>query len=369
MSTPSSPGSSVPRYLQLFLVQEGEGTLLLWLKEGFLSLLIIALFWGLSLVVKYVLTVWGPRFTAVTKTDLDDRILRRITPPVSLLVLTAGLFLAVRALPLPERVHPVAAGLLFIVNIIICTNIAYRSLHELLQWYAGRMAEIGDAGVDRQLAPLAEKLGTLFLVVTALMVTLKHFNYDILSFVTALGIGSLAIGMAAKDTLAQVISGFTLMLDRPFRIGDRIQLAGGQIGDVADIGLRSTKIRTLDNMLLVIPNSDLCNTMVVNQAYPDFRVRGRIDVGVGYGSDVEQVKQLLVDAAREVIEVLDDPTPDSYFGSFGESSLNMTLFFWVAEYAKLFSVTDQVNSLIIKRFREHGVEIPFPIRTVITKKD
>ncbi len=357
------------RFFNLFLVQEGESTLLLWLKEGLLALLIIALFWVLSQVVKYILTVWGPRFTAVTKTDLDDRVLSRITPPVSLLVLTAGLFLAVRVLPLPDKVTPVAVGFLFIVNIVICTNIAYRSLHELLEWYAGRMAEVGHEGVDRQLAPLAEKLGTLFLIITALMITLKHFNYDILSFVTALGIGSLAIGMAAKDTLAQVISGFTLILDRPFRIGDRIQLAGGQIGDVADIGLRSTRIKTLDNMLLVIPNSDLCNTMVVNQAFPDFRIRGRINVGVGYGSDVEQVKQLLVEAAREVEEVLDDPPPDSYFASFGESSLSMTLFFWVAEYAELFSVTDQVNSLIIKRFRERGVEIPFPIRTVIMEKD
>jgi MscS family membrane protein len=359
----------VPRYLELFLVREGDGVILFWLKEGLLALLIFLLFWWLSLVVRYLLTTWGPRITSFTKSDLDDRILAKITPPLSLLVLTAGLFLAVRALPLPAKVHLVAAGTLFIVNIFILTNIGYRSLHELLEWYATRMAEQGREGLDRQLVPLAEKLGTLFLIVTALMITLKHFNYDILSFVTALGIGSLAIGMAAKDTMAHVISGFTLMLDRPFRIGDRIQLAGGQTGDVADIGLRSTKIKTLDNMLLVIPNSDLCNTMVINQAFPDFRVRGKITVGVGYESDVELVKQLLTKIARDVAGVLEDPAPESYFSSFGESALTMTLFFWVAEYAKLFSVTDQVNSLIIKRFREQGVEIPYPTRTVIMEKD
>jgi len=351
------------------MAREGEGALLYWLKESLLALLIVALFWGLSLVVKYILTHWGPRFTAFTRTDLDDRILVKITPPVSLLVLFAGLFLAVRSLPLPAKVHVVAAGALFIVNVFILTNIGYRSLRELLEWYGARMAEQGREGLDRQLLPLAEKIGTLFLVITALMITLRHFSYDILSFVTALGIGSLAIGMAAKDTLAHVISGFTLMVDRPFRIGDRIQLAGGQLGDVADIGLRSTKIRTLDNMLLVIPNSDLCNTMVVNQAFPDFRVRGRINVGVGYGSDVEQVKRVLIETAREAEEVLQEPAPESYFVSFGDHALNMTLFFWVAEYAKLFSVTDKVNSLIIRRFRENGIEIPFPIRTLIMEKD
>ncbi len=343
--------------------------ILFWLKEGLLALLIIALFWGLSLAVRYLLTTWGPRFTAITRTDLDDRILSRITPPVSLLIFFAGLFLAVRALPLPEKVHLVAAGTLFIANVIILTNIGYRSLHELLEWYATRMAERGNEGLDRQLAPLVEKLGTLFLIITSLMITLKHFNFDILSFVTALGIGSLAIGMAAKDTLAQVISGFTLMLDRPFRIGDRIQLTGGQVGDVADIGLRSTRIRTLDNMLLVIPNSDLCNAMVTNHSFPDFRVRGRINIGVGYESDVEVVKQLLLEIAREVNAVLADPGPEAYFVSFGENALNMTLFFWVAEYTKLLSVTDQVNSLIISRFRERKIEIPFPIRMMIMKKD
>ena len=355
----------MPNLLDLFLSGEGDGVLVYWLKECLLALLIVALFWGLSLLVRYLLSHWGPKFASFTRTDLDDRLLAKVTPPASLLVLTAGLFLAVRTLPIPDRAHVVAAGTLFVVNIFILTNIGYRALHELLEWYTARLAEQGREGLDRQLLPLAEKLGTLFLIVTALMITLRHFNYDILSFVTALGIGSLAIGMAAKDTLAHVISGFTLMLDRPFRIGDRIQLAGGQVGDVADIGLRSTKIRTLDNMLLVIPNSDLCNTTVVNQAYPDVRVRGRINVGVAYGSDVERVKRVLLETAREVDGVLDEPGPESYFVSFGESALAMTLFFWVAEYGQLFGVTDQVNSRIIRRFREEGIQIPFPTRTVI----
>jgi small-conductance mechanosensitive channel len=161
-----------------------------------------------------------------------------------------------------------------------------------------------------------------------------------------------------------MISGFTIMIDRPFRIGDRIQLVGGQIGDVADIGLRSTKIKTLDNQLLVIPNSDLCNTMLTNQAFPNSRVKGRINIGVAYGSDVDQVKALLVATAGEVADVLADPVPEAYFVSFGDSALNMALFFWVEEYGTLFAVTDRINSLILKRFAEHSIEIPFPTRTV-----
>jgi small-conductance mechanosensitive channel len=161
-----------------------------------------------------------------------------------------------------------------------------------------------------------------------------------------------------------MVSGFTIMLDRPFRIGDRIQLVGGQIGDVTDIGLRSTKIKTLDNQLLIIPNSDLCNTMLTNQAFPDSRVKGRVNIGVAYGSDVDQVKQVLLDVAGEVAEVLTTPAPEAYFVSFGESALNMALFFWVEEYSTLFAITDKINTLIIKRFSEFSIEIPFPTRTV-----
>jgi MscS family membrane protein len=359
----------VNNLLDYFRVQETDTVYLSWAKHLLVAVLIFAAFWLLARLVRWFLTTWGPRLTAFTATDLDDRILRQITPPASLLVSFAGLYLAVKSLPLPERVHLIAAGALFIANMIILTNIAYRAGHELLQWYADRLADRDRRGLDRQLLPLLEKVGTIFLIATALIITLKHFNYDILSLVTALGIGSLAIGMAAKDTLAHVISGFTLMLDRPFRIGDRIQLTSGQFGDVVDIGLRSTKIKTVDNTLLIIPNSDLCNTTVINQAFPDFRSKGKITLGVAYGSDVEQVKRLLVETALEIPEVLREPAPEAFFTAFGDSALHMALFFWVDNYTQVFPVTDLINSRLITRLAAEGICIPFPTHTVFMHKE
>ena len=135
-----------------------------------------------------------------------------------------------------------------------------------------------------------------------------------------------------------------------------------------DIGLRSTKIKTLDNQQLIIPNSDLCNTILTNQAFPDVRAKGRINIGVGYGSDVERVKEILVATALEIEAVLTEPAPEAYFVSFGDSALNMSLFFWVQEYSQLFGATDRINTLIIRRFRENAIEIPFPTRTVLMEK-
>ena len=355
--------------LNFMALEASDDLLLYWLKEILIAVVVFALFYGLAHLLRHILINWGPRFTSFTKTDLDDRILLRVTPPASFLVICAGLYYAVQSLPLPDKAHLFASGLLFIIIVVVLTNIAYRVTDELLNWYASRLSGQGSNGLNRQLIPLVEKLISIFLIGTALIITLKHFNYDILSLVTALGIGSLAIGMAAKDTLANMISGFTLMIDRPFRIGDRIQLTGGQLGDVVDIGLRSTKIKTMDNTFLIIPNSELCNTILINMAFPDERAKGRINVGVAYGSDVETVKKLLVDTAMEVPDVLRDPQPEGYFVSFGDSALNMTLFFWVENYTKVFSVTDRINGLIVKRFQENGINIPYPTRTVLVEKD
>ena len=354
--------------LGLIQSQESDSSLLFWAKEILGALLILALFWVLSHLVIMVLNKWGRRLTSFTATDLDDRVLQRVIPYVSRLFVVMGFYMAIRSLPLHEKLVMIISGLIYIILVVIICNLIYHILGELLKWYIAGQQDTAGAVMSRQMVPVAEKIVSLFLMGAALIVVLKHFNYDIFSLVTALGIGSLAIGMAAKDTLAHMISGFTIMLDRPFRIGDRIQLVGGQIGDVADIGLRSSKIKTPDNQLLIIPNSDLCNTMLTNQAFPNSRAKGRINVGVAYGSDVDQVKQLLVATAAEVDDVLADPPPEAYFVSFGDSALNMALFFWVEEYSTLFAVTDKINSLILKRFGDNSIEIPFPTRTVKMQK-
>ncbi len=357
------------KIIDFYRIQADDNLLMFWMKEILISLAIIGVFWGLSLILQYLLVKVAPRFTAYTGTDLGDRVLKRITPPASLLVLFAGLYIAVHSLPLPDKAQLATSGIIFVINIVIFTNIAFRMINEFLSWYGTRVMERTGGGPDRQILPLIEKVFVIFLVCSALIVILKHFDYDILSLVTALGIGSLAIGLAAKDTLANMISGFTLMIDRPFRIGDRIQLASGQWGDVVDIGLRSTRMQTADNTLLIIPNSDLCNSTVINMAFPDIKGKGRVNVGVAHGSDVSVVKSLLVDIALELPDVLRDPPPEAFFITLGDSALNISLFFWVDDYNKVFATTDRLNTMIITRFRAAGIEIPYPTRTVLLEKE
>jgi len=355
--------------LQNFLhPQETDGVLLVWAKELLGALLILTFFWLMAQLVCWLLNKWGRKLTSLTKTDLDDRLLQKVVPHVSRLLTMLGIYLALLSLPLHEKMVLVCSGILFIILVIIVFNLIYHALDELMQWYIADMQNGGGALISQQALPIAEKLTVLFLMGAALIVILRHFNYDIFSLVTALGIGSLAIGMAAKDTLAHMISGFTLMLDRPFHIGDRIKLANGQVGDVIDIGLRSTKIQGLDSTIIIIPNSDLCNSALINMVRPTTVTQGRITLGVGYDSDVDRVKELLVEIARENSDVLEDPAPLALFTSFGDHALQMLLLFWVSDPNIAGTVTDQINCTIIRRFRENGIEIPFPTRTVIMEK-
>lgn len=354
---------------QLLRTRENDGALLMWAKEILGALLILAFFWMLAQVAGMFLNRWGRRIASFTATDLDDRLLQRVIPHVSRLLIMLGLYLAIRSLPLHEKTVVVFSGLLFIALVVVLFNLIYHALDELLKWYVSGRQDGSGAMLSRQMVPILEKIVTLLMMATALIIILKHFGYDIYSLVTALGIGSLAIGMAAKDTLAHMISGFTLMLDRPFQIGDRIKLANGLVGDVIDIGLRSTKIQGLDTTVTIIPNSDLCNSALINMVRPTMVTQGKVSVGVGYGSDVERVKKLLVEIATGNGEVVDEPKPSALFASFGECALNMQLFFWVGDPGRIAAVTDQINCAIIRCFREENIDIPYPTRTVIMEKE
>lgn len=353
----------------MFEPRISDAFLQFWAKHLLDALLIIALFWLLSELARIVLNRSGRLLARLTKTELNDRILKRAIPSITLMLNVFGLYLAIRSLPLPEKFVTILSGLLYISLVFILFNLVYRSFGELLKWYVDGRGDTGDTNLSRHMLPLVEKLAMLFLMSAGLIIVLKHFNYDIFSLVTALGIGSLAIGMAAKDTLAHMISGFTLMLDRPFDIGDRIKLTNGQVGDVIDIGLRSTKIQGLDTTVMIIPNSDLCNSTVINLVRPTTVTQGKINIGVGYGSDIDSVKQLLLALADSNEEVEKTPAPEVLFTSFGDFALNMQFIFWVKDPTRVGKVTDQLNCSILRCFRENNIEIPYPTRTVIMEKE
>ncbi|NIA06826.1 MAG: mechanosensitive ion channel [Actinobacteria bacterium] len=257
-----------------------------------------------------------------------------------------------------------AQNVLFAGLVIGSCLLAAQFLGGFFQWYRLTIAQRTKTTLDDEFIPLFSKLSKIVIFFVGAMIILQKFQVNITGFIATAGVASLAVALAAKDTLANMISGFLIMVDRPFRINDRIELPDGKIGDVQEIGLRCTKILTYDNTLLVVPNSDISAARVVNHGYPNANVKLRLKIGVAYGTDMERVKDILVDIARRNPRVMDDPAPAAYFMAFGDSSLDAMLIAWVADYRDRFSITDEINLVIQKRFSEAGIEIPFPQRDV-----
>lgn len=305
------------------------------------------------------------RAASRTASTLDDRLVAALRRPVTYALFLAGAYLSLHRLPLEADWFFRLDRALFALGTLLMAVALSRSYDILLDWYTHESERGRHSALKGEFGPLVSKLGKLFIVLLLLTVGLKHFGVDVDSLVVSLGVGSLALGMAAKDTLANMIAGFTLLLDRPFVVGDRIRLASGETGDVLAIGMRATRLKTQDETLLVMPNAVLVGERVINLSRPDRRATTRLDLGVAYGSDLRQVKRLMVESALASEWTDSQRPPQAYLTRFADYAIQLQLVFWVKDYAEQQRATSDVYEELYGRLVTAGVEIPLPVRRVI----
>jgi small-conductance mechanosensitive channel len=323
----------------------------------------------IALLVRVVLRVIAHRVARRTKTEIDDIVIEAVSKPLFYLVLVGGLEILIRYLAraFPEvtaEVFVFLHGIKFSLGAVVAGWLIVRLANGSIRWYGHHIAEKTETKIDEEFIPIVDRIVKLVVFVLVLMSILSHFQVDIKGLVAVLGVGSLAIALAAQDTLANMIAGFILMLDRPFRVGDRIALPDGRRVDVHEIGLRSTKFLTFDNTLIIIPNAELSKMTINNISYPAPRLRVRVDVGVAYGSDVDKVKGLLVEAATGHPAILADPAPNAHLVTMGESAINFSLFAHVAKYHDEWTAGNEIRERVLKIFEREKIEIPYPHRTI-----
>ena len=195
------------------------------------------------------------------------------------------------------------------------------------------------------------------------------FSVDLTSLAVILGFLSVGIGFGLQYAAADIASGFILLFERPIRIGDWLALEGGVEGRVEKISLRATVVVTNENMAVILPNSKLVQNKFVNYSYGTQNVRLNIPIGVAYGSDLEKVSTALLEAARSVKEVLNDPAPGVHFHDFGDSALNLQIRVWINEPRNHTTIRSKVNFAIDQTFRKYNIEIPFPQRDIHLRSD
>lgn len=338
------------------------------LAEALVSLAILL---GSYLAARFLSFVFGKvlaHAAARTATTLDDRLIAALERPLTYALFLVGASVAVERLPVPERWTGRLDSILFVFGVLLVTLALVRGYGILLEWYATESRHAAAEGAAREFGPLFSKVGKLFIALLAVIAILQRFNVNVASLVVSLGVGSLAVGLAAQDTLANMFAGFTLMLDRPFRIGDRIQLASGELGDVEAIGIRATRIKTLDETVLVVPNSVLVKERVVNQSRPTRHITTRIEVGVAYGSDLARVRRILSEAALASGHVDGERAPVVLVTRFADHCVNLRVIFWVRDYLEQGLASSEVHEEIYLRLAEAGIEIPFPVRRLIHER-
>lgn len=304
-----------------------------------------------------------------TQTSLDDRLVAALDKPVTQALFLVGAWFAVHRLPLPAPLLQRADGALFVVGVLLAALALMRAFAIFLGWYTTESRLADDDGPVAEFAPLLGKVGTVFIVALAAITILQRFGVSVSSLVVSLGVGSLALGLAAQDTLGNMFAGFTLMLDRPFRLGDRVQLASGEVGDVEEIGIRSTRIRTIEDTALVVPNSLLVKDRLLNFSHPSRRLLTRVEVGVAYGSDLATVKRVLAEAAAAAERVDHEHVPLVLMARLGDNAAYFQVSFRVRDFLDAGRARAEVLEAVYRGLEAAGVEAPPVPRFAVAPAD
>jgi small-conductance mechanosensitive channel len=311
---------------------------------------------------RYVIA-WLRRLTRKTETTFDDIVvdlLGRALRPLLVIAVAAG---AMNVLPLPPEFMKVANRILYLAAL----SFGLYYLVQLLQMILERW--LVKSAADRSLRDPIRFVAKALFGILALVVVLENLGIKLTAVWTTLGVGSVAVALALQETLANFFAGFYLQLDRPIRVDDYVKLDSGQEGFVQKMGWRSTRIRTLWNNTVIVPNSKLASDIITNYSMPEPGMSLRLPVGVSYSADADLVERVLLEetreAAKEIPALLLEPPPMVRFmPGFGDSSLNFTLICRIATYVDQYVVQDTLNKRILARFRKEGIQIPFPQRDV-----
>ena len=210
-----------------------------------------------------------------------------------------------------------------------------------------------------EFAPVFSNIWSLVVITGTVAAVLVLWNYDISPILGAAGIAGIALGIAAKESVGNFLGGLALYVDDTYTIGDYLEIDTGEAGTVVAVGIRSTTLRTRDNIDITLPNSMLNEERVVNLSEPRGQTRLKIDIGVAYGSDIDLVEEVLVGVALDEDTVPDNPEPKARFVSFGDSALAYRLVCWVERPEHRGRVRHRLNREIYTRFMDHGIEIPY----------
>tara|TARA_Y100000310_G_C20657594_1_gene802815 strand:+ start:637 stop:1698 length:1062 start_codon:yes stop_codon:yes gene_type:complete len=328
------------------------------------SAMILVLAILISGVVMLIFTKYFERLSKKTKTKMDDLIVEKVKSPLFYFILVYGIKLAVINLGFNGIVTKLVDSLMALVFVLILV----RLLDIFIDAWGMTFAKKTKTKIDDVLLPLFHKASRVVFIVISIMWVLHIWEIDITPYLAGAGIVGLVLGMALQDSLKNVFGGVTLILDKTYKVGDKVKLESGEVGTIHDIGLRSTKLVTYDNEIIYIPNGYLANSRVQNYTRPSPKIRVKVNFGVEYGSDVDKVKKVVLAAVKKMKGILFDPEPGVQFLEMGDFALKFNALFWVEDWSEAWGKKLEATQVVYETLGKAKIGIPFPTQTIKLEK-
>ncbi len=343
------------------------------LNNGYIvSLGILIGFILLSLIVKFFLKRILFALTKRTKTDFDDLIIQALFPPIFYGTLFAGILIAAFYLPILASYKVFINKIGFVIITLLVMWSLIRLSKKIFVWFVDFKK-----GKDRQesvkFGSIFKKLLNILIYVITGIIILKYFGVEVTPLLATLGVGGLAVALALQDTLANFFSGFYIITDKSVRIGELVELEGGKVkGHVADIGWRTSKIKTWDGNIIVIPNSKLAQTTTTNYDSVSKRMSVSIPLAVSYNADLEKVEKICIGVAKKVAKkvkgTVENYVPVVRFNEFADSSINFKIIMKVEQSSAQYPLKHEFIKALHAEFKKKKIEIPYPQMDVHMKK-
>ncbi len=271
-----------------------------------------------------------------------------------------GMYLALPTLPITPEVTNTLSKIILIVAILSATRVLMRVVSNFVATYTKEILPTSTT--------IFKTLTQFIVLILGLLIILQSLGIAITPIIATLGIGGLAVALALQDTLSNLFAGFHILASKQVKPGDYVKLNSGQEGYVVDINWRNTTIKMLPNNLVVVPNSKLASSIITNYYLPEKELAVLIDVGVSYDSDLEKVEEVTLDVAKEVMNDVSGGIsgfePFIRYHTFDDFSINFTVIMKAEEFVDQYLVKHEFIKRLHKRYKEEGIKIPFPIRTV-----
>ena len=334
-----------------------------------ISAVIIVVALVLATLLLLVMKITTKIIASRTKTDIDDKLLETAQQPVFRLVIIGGVYLAVANLGLEGGTSSFILRVILTLAYLTIIKFVLNVLNVIINSGVKTLAAKTESDFDDEIIPIFHKASNIVIWAFGGILILSVWGVDVTPFVAGLGIAGLAISFALQSTLSNVIAGISLIMDRTYRVGDKIKMDSGELGVVHEVSLRSTRIRTYDNEIIIIPNNTMASARIKNYTLPDLKMRVVVPFTVEYGSKPEKVIPLITKTIKKDIKgILPDPGVSVVFIDMADFALKFEARFWVGHYGDAYSKKLEGVDLIYKTLNKNKIGIPFPTQTLYVKK-